>query len=1128
MSQNDRKAVKSETGSEMEERVERLMGELRGILERADGPCLRENLRWSVPSYSDAELCQALVMLCEEGAITLGPAGAAWAEAGSPAVGSEPVAISGETLLVGCGAPRDYSDTYLPEEEVESLVARLGYRGAADEPDGSGESRALPDEESDESPLADQEEATSEALRPAALDLPLEKYGFSTRVSNFLGRSGAQRLRDLLPLLPTLDDVNGLGSRSIREIRSAVAASSIDLPFPVTARQLGALCEFSGSDEYVFDLFGLLCVAEAQVADDRPGASEGLGDDGPVFVEDLGLSLPVLRALKANGLNTVDDVLQEGEEGLRQIRYFGDKKVQEVLDVLVAGPGAWALTKRGMIDRVSLEEFCSDFTSQALDLTDRLRSHLEARGYPVACEPFTIMMLPVVSARTEDDGSLGNPEVLIDRLQEEVEASDRLILACGVDLRRHAREMLRSVQEGGAYTALSVPLGEAWAVAAMLLADEEEALSFDLDTRELSVTLLTVAEWAATLRDSHRRALELRLEGKTLAECGDCLGVTRERVRQLVTKALDKRPTLEEDRLLPLFEGYAMGKEQFTAITGEPGATFEYLALVAKTKKDNRAPLEDALDDPSLDELTRSRIRSLVDEGFTYIDGHRVRLSRRPVIEALLRRHASDRCISLDELLGFYRAFVDEYGMEDDGVFQGSGPRALSACLDRWEFAMASSSPLDEDGVRRDIRYYDWEAQDFEPLRALLERWSQRDIECSTALIMRDEEGLRVAAGLDLRDGYQLHCAIRRGVGDLDRVQVRKRPMLCFGDGDRQRQVIGLIRDLGSADAYELADAYEERYGVQPATFRGSFLKDMQAYESNGVYRYVDAGLTSAQRAFLSGDLEGRGYLPLDAVRKRFLAAFPESPALLLNEENLAELGYRPSGGLVVRMDVDEAAMFGSLIDGRRTFGIDDEGFGPDVFRHEAFRSELNKRIRAFEVVEYLKDRFLSVSALEQLPDPVTADDLRDYVRAVIDFMEPGRPYSVRSLREAGFSHRVSALRDRLPSAGDYFLGSLIATGYVGGRLRLTSINGTYLFCKCQGSFSTPDFLAFMAEGKPVDEESLRLRLAAEHGVEVELSLLRSLCQRAGVSLLRGSGAQAPRELDGAETEEADDGNPYR
>lgn len=940
--------------------------------------------------------------------------------------------------LLGSSIEPDYSDTYLPDEEIDAMLARMGYTKGGSERDASRPGDPVGEKQSKRIRAGKTEKDETNVGGPFVADSSIKRLNLKTRAANYCVRAGIHRMDELVRSLSGLPEVRGLGLGSVEEIRGKLQRAALQLPSQLTEWQVGALCWLSGSQEFAFDAFGILCAVS-----------------------------------------------------------------------------------NGNASPIPKEVFCAGFSEESNALAAQLGEYLTSRKIPIDADAMCITVLPQVQQLLADAAE--NAELrdeLLVKLVDALESDEHAIAACACDLRRRVRKMVKHAEKGKTDPSFEVPDVSCWIAAAQQAAEKEPMISFDSETRQIAVRLLTLEGWADTLKENQSQALALRLQGMTLEEVGNELGVTRERIRQITTKALDKRPALSEDKYRYLFDGYQMTKEQFCAITGEPGEVYEYLDLT-KEKGLHRRPLEEAMDDEALDDAVKSGIRGVLDEGFAYIDGERVALRRKPVIEALLRKHAQDAPISLDELMSLYRAFADEHGMSDSEVFEGSGQRAMKANLDRWGFSLRAASPKGEDGIRRDIRYYDWSAWDFGPLRAAVEAFavSHDGVECSAALLMRDAEVRGAAEEVCLSNEYELHCAMSRVMAQDDFLTLGKRPMVQFGEADRGRQVLDLIRELGPIDGRQLAGAYEERYGVAAPTVQGSFLKEFAAYETDGVYAIEDVELTGPQRDFLGALLRGRPYTSLMDVRERLRTAFPDASGAPLSERTLEPLGYTVVGSLIVRRDADLPRIFGEIMDSRDVFSVEDADLGPDVMRSDAFKSELNKRIRAFQVVEYKPDHFVRAAALARAAVSVGPDDLRSFVDAAIEFMEPGHPYSVKSLRAAGFDHPLFNLSDTFDIAGDYFFGALIATGYVGSRIKLTPCNGVYFFCKKSGSLSMPDVVEYEVSLLPeLTETALQEHLRNEHGVEAPMPLLRSLVNRAGVTLGRDADSNGVESSDSEET----------
>src|SRR5699024_5739665 len=89
-------------------------------------------------------------------------------------------------------------------------------------------------------------------------------------------------------------------------------------------------------------------------------------------------------------------------------------------------------------------------------------------------------------------------------------------------------------------------------------------------------------DWINTLKENERKAITLKFQDKTLQECGDVLGVTRERVRQIISKALNKKPILREDDFSYWFKKYNLSFEFCTYVFNMSIQSYSYLDTVYK------------------------------------------------------------------------------------------------------------------------------------------------------------------------------------------------------------------------------------------------------------------------------------------------------------------------------------------------------------------------------------------------------------------------------------------------------------------------------------------------------------------------------------------------------------------
>ena len=833
--------------------------------------------------------------------------------------------------------------------------------------------------------------------------------------------------------------------------------------------------------------------------------------DDPTLLSELRLPTRLLRALANAGYKTVGDVAGiSGAEilSLRSVGFLGLVRFNEVMEEHMASLG---LLRSDAQAEDAADETAQPNTTEPSPIDQptapthvceaaingaRLAYDLcNARSYPVFEASFMACMpLAAQNAIGENRDTLEYRDAIMDN----IEGSNELASVCEEHLSAKLEKANSFADTGELAEQIPVPNGPEWEDAAKKLVRTAGWCYYDARQSAIVIRRPHLMDWVESSGRDERAKLILRmfLNGSTLQECGDAVGLTRERIRQLVNRELESVPRVDENRYRYLYENYELSKQDFLSVTGEPLSTYLYLHTTRKTSADKK-PLADALNDESLSPSVRDGIRRLADKNCIYADGERVELRKDAIVKHLVRRHASQRLIPVERLRNLYYDFLNDNRLANNNSLRFASVRAFEAYIERLDCVMKLPHSC-ESRFGGSVRFYDASVKDFGPLKRVLSSGELGDVECSAAMLMDDEHLAGVIDELDIHNGYELHYVISRYCEGTKGVVAGRSPNITLGSGNRNEQVLEIIKEFSPATPYELADAYSKRYGVDGATFMGSYLNQFKTYLKDGAYVYNDQGFTAEQEAFVKALLDGLGrdYVSSSALKARFKKQFPDASGTLVNEKNMAELGYRTSEKVFVREGVDERRLFGDLLDSQDRFSKHDEQFGSDVFANQAFQAELRQRQRQFSIVEYEQDKFMSSRLLATSQGAFGQDDFRDYVESVIAFMVPDRPYTVKTLVAEGFTHRIDVLRQQL-GLGDFFFGSLISMGYVGGRIKLTTVGNALIFCKTHRGFSSPTMLEYILSTRDsMSIEALAKHLKDVYGVTVLKAKLRTVVKR--------------------------------
>ena len=997
------------------------------------------------------------------------------------------------------GLPSGSGKTYerLPDEEVDAILASFSnnymYHGLdylSDDPLIGADSPSL---------AVDGGDDECGSKRVFYRD-SVNKLCLSTRSSKVLERARIKRISELVLRFDSIAGLPNCGDRSLNEIRAALASAAVEIDVDLTNAQKRALMSISESSRYVYDAFGVLCKAPAFEIENEGESHSASHDLDSASLSDIGIPQVYARRFANYGIHTVGEAKKAGQERLLSLRGVGHAKVRSLFEAIerleAEGLPSDRAHNASLWDANDAGAFLDAYPQSVLSVIERVNDLCEQKGYPVHRTSFAVCYADYAweeISKCDDDYSMA-----VTGLFDIVEESEALKSACIIRIRRQIAKLREKANRGSSKTTLELPSGSAWRRAVDELLDILDDVHLDEESGTIALTLPSVHDWVESLPPKQKAVIKLRLAGKTLADCGARLGLTRERVRQLQEKALGKKPALVEDVNLHLLSTYSMSAEQFSAITGFDVDAYNYLALVSETKKSERLPIADALEDDDVTEEQKREIRRISDVGFGYLDGKRIHLDKRSIIDAIVEAYASTKPMSFTQLIDEYNAFLEANDVVGLEVFAFTDERALKAFVERDECIMCASTPRGDAEEKQPIRYYDWNAYDFSELQEMLSSGRWTNVECSALLLYRDESMRDIVESLDLRNEYELHSAIKRTCSQVVGLKVLKRPNLVFGDGDRKEQILELIKEAGPIDAHDLSREYERRYGVSELTFRGSYLKDFEVYCRNGVYSFVDEELDSEQSAFLGEELVD-DYISLSVLRMRFKTRFPDATTSLINERSLGVHNYHASSGLAIRDGIDESALFGRLIDSSKMFSVDDPGFGVDVFNNETFISQLRIRERMFAVVEIKKGTYIRTDALLQLDRPIAAPVFKDYIDAALDFMVDGIPYTIRSLVLDGFVHPLDTLREDM-GFRDYFYASVLSQAYVGGRVKVTSINGTRVFCECSGAFSAPAFFeSILKDLDAIGVDELAGLLEDKYGIEAGNAYIRNTVKRSSL-----------------------------
>ncbi|MBQ3489970.1 MAG: hypothetical protein IJA86_05220 [Clostridia bacterium] len=517
----------------------------------------------------------------------------------------------------------------------------------------------------------------------------------------------------------------------------------------------------------------------------------------------------------------------------------------------------------------------------------------------------------------------------------------------------------------------------------------------------------TLSEFISEITDETEKMIfTSRLEGKTFAEIGNILNVSRERVRQRTESILKKRRVLYEDRYKYLYENYILSPEDFRLAFDEPKETYYYLDMISESARNEKKPIESILSDSAVSVKMRKKVEKVVYRDFIMIDGVRIAKNRKSLMYYFIKNYCT-QLTKYDDFVELYHDFLEELGIKTEGLSLNS--RRYENYLNEQKFILWN--------LRRSFRYYDISERDYTELLSVLNLGSYMDKEVSSYKFFRDYPELM--REYDIRDEYELHNLLKK-IWDhsIFPIDFKRMPSMEIGTNvDREAQVFQLLKQLSPITSEEFAKEYEELYGAKASTLIGTHLPQFNRYFYDGVYRVDSENLPQEQfdrmKEVLSAD-----YYSVNDVKRLYLREFPEGDSSLLTPYVLKTLGFLVFSDYVISNRYSSAMEYFNKILTENDI-VDTRELDKTLLYCGAYENEMHTLKAQRTVIEFAPLQYIHIRRLNDMG--ITIEDIEDYCRCAKRMVEPGEYFTIHSLRKRGFSHPLDDL-----GFDDWFYASLL------------------------------------------------------------------------------------------------------
>ena len=559
--------------------------------------------------------------------------------------------------------------------------------------------------------------------------------------------------------------------------------------------------------------------------------------------------------------------------------------------------------------------------------------------------------------------------------------------------------------------------------------------------------LPSIDDWINSLDEKYQTIINMKLEGFTLEECGEVIGVTRERIRQIIQREYKKRPVLREDDYAYWFEKYWFTVDSFSKIFEVDSKVFSYLNQAYRR---GSTDIEEMTWDQNMDSEIYSRLLGFLNRKKVIIDGDYVDIKREAICRKLAEVYFSEEETSFDDFYNLYIEFLEENGLDEDERLSFPSSRAFEARIADSRYVLQKYG--------RKFRYYPIEEYDVNGLVQELHFERLNNVEISTRKLFFENEELM--QDYNLQDEYELHNLLKKTMSEWHRVtgfgvKLTRMPLLTIGTVDRYKQAKELLYQIAPVTVEEYAEFYESEYGMLPQTVIANVAPMLEEYYHNGVFDINQAILTDSEIRLVKAELKKDFYFTED-LKKIFLS-LTDGDSSKFNARTVKQLGFKVYANYVISSRFNNSYdYFSSILLANNSVDFRELEDGKLSYVQAAARV-LDDYRKDYTLLEYEDMKFIKFERVNSVHPEITKDYLKSYAEDAINY-DKDKYFTIQSLKKKGF---VSSLHNI--GLGDWFFACLIRNHE---SVRFIKTGGNIVFRRGHRPITTVDFMRFILKQK--------------------------------------------------------------
>lgn len=556
-----------------------------------------------------------------------------------------------------------------------------------------------------------------------------------------------------------------------------------------------------------------------------------------------------------------------------------------------------------------------------------------------------------------------------------------------------------------------------------------------------------------------------KLSGYTLEQIGTEYNVTRERIRQIISKEMKKIHHVEEEEKYSAYiENYDFKEGLFCKLFNQDKYVYYYLR--EKYKKGELKPSE-LLDDNT---LTSEQIEILRREyNVIRYNDENIVADTIPIIMAYLKKE--DKRVEYEDVMNNYNQIINDFNLNLEPLKE-SDFRNIDSRLTRTNFIL--------DTIGKSYRYYncnDIEQEDIEELKKMF------DIEpgiYSSELFFNNNPLLMKK--LDIRDEYELHNLCKKVLGKFDEgINYSRMPDIFVKCENKLEFVEEQIQELAPINLDEFVKYIYINYGHKMSSFKAYIINNFNHYINIDTLICEGQLFDDNQYKIMSEKLTEDIY-SIATIKRMLTDYFDVDDFKLLNSLNLSKLGYRLRGNYIMKNSIISLENYLRKI----IMTSDYYEISPEMRKiGSTFSSYLYKFIYDKILFKISDEKYITIKKLNEMG--IRIEDIDDFIEKIEKTIPENEYFNLYTLN-TDFSNKL--LENKFP---DCLYENLIM---IIPEVKSFRMKNNTLFIKTNDSATREKFInSFIKTGKKYIKDICK-DIYNNYNIEVEDYYIRQFINR--------------------------------